>query len=268
MAIVLCYHRVHRDPGPFTSSPELFRAHLEALRSDGYEFIGLAEFENAAASGFRKSAKQILVTTDDGYADNWFWGYPILRELGVPAVFFVITDAITEAGIRLRSDQVQSDTDSQSWPTRDERLSWSELRHMAADGLVSVQSHTAFHRDYSGLARKPEALSSSLDEDLADSIKAIENGVGRAPTALAWPWGFSTRAMRSRASEAGFAFQFSVVPGRNDFLTSHRLLHRYCCDGAPVTDVMRMISLLSRPLAGVVYSLGRLGVNRAKALVR
>ena len=99
MLVVLTYHRI-TTPGPqagpfydrvISATPESFRAQLLYLTKQ-YHFIGLdqvlgMEFERSDCS--REPA--MLVTFDDGYRDNFEAALPILRELGVPATFFIPT---------------------------------------------------------------------------------------------------------------------------------------------------------------------------------
>lgn len=265
MAIVLCYHHVSRERGSFTSSPELFREHLLSLRDEGFRFLSFEQFQACAERRFMGSRKQILVTTDDGYADNWFWAYPVLRELGIPSVFFLITSQIADGPARLRSDQVADPTDPGHWPQPDQRLTWSEIQAMSAEGLVSMQSHTASHRDLASLLGRPAELQSFVAGDVAESRRAIETTTGLAPVGLAWPWGFNTRITRESAARTGFRYQFSVVPGNNSVLTHRRLLYRYCCDGLPTARLLRMTSVLSAPIVGDVYSIARLAYNRLRS---
>lgn len=96
--VVLTYHRIG-DPagqpyyGPiWSATPEVFRAQVGRLR-DTFRVIGLDEA--AALVGDGKSADLreplAMVTFDDGQRDNVEVALPVLRELGVPATFFLPT---------------------------------------------------------------------------------------------------------------------------------------------------------------------------------
>jgi peptidoglycan/xylan/chitin deacetylase (PgdA/CDA1 family) len=85
--IVLLYHRVTNlssDPELLAVSPGNFRRHMEFLKRQFH----LLRFEDEW-SGLKEPA--VVITFDDGYADNVSEALPILEELEVPATFFVST---------------------------------------------------------------------------------------------------------------------------------------------------------------------------------
>src|SRR4051812_23358144 len=96
---VFTYHRIavpgvgsddYYDP-VISATPAAFRAQVEFLR-DRFSVIHL---DDLAAPGGppRPDTKRptALITFDDGYRDNVTTALPILRELGVPAAFFIPT---------------------------------------------------------------------------------------------------------------------------------------------------------------------------------
>lgn len=85
--LVLIYHRVtalSSDPQLLAVSPENFRSQIEFLKAN----LPILRFE-ADWSAVREPS--IVITFDDGYADNFLEALPILEETGVPATFFVST---------------------------------------------------------------------------------------------------------------------------------------------------------------------------------
>jgi peptidoglycan/xylan/chitin deacetylase (PgdA/CDA1 family) len=99
---VLAYHRERELPGkarfeydpPLVSaSPQNFRAQMEYIR-DRYHPISSTELIALVEQGREVPRNAVLVTFDDGYDDNYRIAFPILRELGVPATFFVSTGHI------------------------------------------------------------------------------------------------------------------------------------------------------------------------------
>jgi peptidoglycan/xylan/chitin deacetylase (PgdA/CDA1 family) len=88
--IILIYHRVadlRSDPEMLAVSPVNFRRQMEFLKRR----FPILRFEEDW-TGHKEPA--VVVTFDDGYADNLHEALPILEEVGVPATFFISTGNI------------------------------------------------------------------------------------------------------------------------------------------------------------------------------
>ncbi|HYW31414.1 MAG TPA: polysaccharide deacetylase family protein [Gemmatimonas sp.] len=94
-AAILCYHRVTSlewDPHRLALSPAQFEEHLIALREIGTPTT-LESLATAVRDG-RWIRNAIVVTFDDGYADNLYEAKPLLEKYEVPATVFVTTGQI------------------------------------------------------------------------------------------------------------------------------------------------------------------------------
>ncbi len=91
-ALILLYHRVTElpsDPHLLCVTPEHFGEHLEILRKYGRP---LQVQRLAQALGQEKLPRgAIVVTFDDGYADNLSHAEPLLARYDIPATIFVTT---------------------------------------------------------------------------------------------------------------------------------------------------------------------------------
>jgi peptidoglycan/xylan/chitin deacetylase (PgdA/CDA1 family) len=99
--VVLTYHRVlppdhaerrFEQPGMIVS-PELLALHFDTLR-EHFTPIHLDDWLDQASSGGLEAARYAAVTFDDGWADNYAHGWPVLRAAGMPATVFVVTDYV------------------------------------------------------------------------------------------------------------------------------------------------------------------------------
>lgn len=87
---VLLYHRVSNlnfDPWKLAIAPEEFDNHMRYIR-DNYNIM---RFEDDWSN---INEKTIIVTFDDGYADNFYNAIPILKKYDIPATFFISTNNI------------------------------------------------------------------------------------------------------------------------------------------------------------------------------
>lgn len=88
--LILLYHRVanlETDPQLLSVSPGHFAEHLEYI-SDHYTPISLAEL-NRAIEEKKIPDKSVVITFDDGYADNFLNAKPLLEKYDIPATVFV-----------------------------------------------------------------------------------------------------------------------------------------------------------------------------------
>ncbi len=100
--LILAYHRVRDvvDEDAFgfdldlvSASCAQFRAQMSLLR-ERFNPVRFADLAAALAGGPPLPPRAVIVSFDDGYDDNYRCAFPILRELGVPAMFFVSTGHI------------------------------------------------------------------------------------------------------------------------------------------------------------------------------
>lgn len=99
---ILAYHRVVEriDAGRFLFDPELLSADAANFRAQmlhvkrHYTALRLGEAMALLDAGKPLPSGALVVTFDDGYDDNYRVAFPILRELGLPATFFVSTGYI------------------------------------------------------------------------------------------------------------------------------------------------------------------------------
>jgi peptidoglycan/xylan/chitin deacetylase (PgdA/CDA1 family) len=91
-ALILGYHRVDDvspDPYSLAVSPENFSEQLAFLRKQTYP-IGLHTLVESLKTG-KIPRRAVVITFDDGYADNLYTAKPLLERYEVPATVFVAT---------------------------------------------------------------------------------------------------------------------------------------------------------------------------------
>ncbi len=107
--VVVNYHRIRPaasagffstdfDENVFGPTVEEFRSQMQWLKANR---CVLSEADLLAALRSQRPERYLpaspaLVTFDDGYVDNYTLALPILKELGIPAIFFISTQAVEE----------------------------------------------------------------------------------------------------------------------------------------------------------------------------
>jgi peptidoglycan/xylan/chitin deacetylase (PgdA/CDA1 family) len=102
---ILTYHRVLSRHDPYREGDVLLRVFDAQMRmlSRFYRVMTLADAVTAQAEG-RLPYRAMVVTFDDGYADNHDVDLPILQNYGIPATFFVATGFLN--GGRMWNDTI------------------------------------------------------------------------------------------------------------------------------------------------------------------
>jgi len=193
---ILMYHEIAAPPDTASRlavSPGAFARQLGYLRDAGFTavtFTAAAAALSGDACGL--PARPIVLTFDDGFADNHREALPLLARYGFTATVFVTTGWIADAGPRSAGRR----------PGR--MLCWSQIRELAAAGVeIGAHSHSHPQLDQIGLSR--------LRDELGTSRKLLEDGLGRAVPSMAYPFGYSNARVREMTREAGYQYACAVA---------------------------------------------------------
>jgi peptidoglycan/xylan/chitin deacetylase (PgdA/CDA1 family) len=173
-AAVLLFHRVTDDipEDGITVSERTFRVMVENLARH-YRPISLSALLGHFERGEMWPSRTVVVTFDDGYRDNYEHAAPILTEFGVPATFFVTTDAIGSERVMPWDEHVRGRV---PW------MNWNQVRELYSRGF-EIGSHTLTHPDL-GQLRGPRAW-----EEISDSKARLEGHLGAGIPFFAYPFG-------------------------------------------------------------------------------
>ncbi len=173
-----------------------FEAHLGLLQSLSCRVIPLSTWvawrlAKAQGEDLPLPPRAVVLTADDGHRSQFEVMAPRLRERGWPVTLFIYPSAISNAAYA---------------------MTWAQLRELAADTRVSVQSHTYWHPDLLRERRRmaPAAFQRFAGDQLTRSRDMLEQQLGRPVTLLAWPFGQSDDALARQAAEAGYLAAFSL----------------------------------------------------------
>ena len=130
---ILTYHSISNEIEPDeTVTPEEFGRQLQYIK-ENYKVIFLEEAIEYLQTDLGKVSGSIVITFDDGYSDNYYNAYPLLKKHNFPATIFLISDFIeNNEGKYLSSSQI----------------------HEMKDNNISFGSHTISHRILTSLTNE------------------------------------------------------------------------------------------------------------------
>ncbi len=148
---VMLFHQVNAKSN---THPNELEAYFLYLKSNKYNTHTLAEIDTLYAAHHKIPKKSVVLTFDDGYADNYTIVFPLLKKYNLKAVFFVNTLFIKDMADRSALVYEHSDTVNanliqmyfnQQNPQSDQYITWAEMAEMEASGLVDIQCHSHRH---------------------------------------------------------------------------------------------------------------------------
>ncbi len=184
---VLMYHAIESLPGNSLGvPPQQFAQEMQYLHQHGYQTLSLDVLRNLIQNPQNTAlpTQPILLTFDDGYADNYRTAWPIMRQFGFTGTFFVVTAAVGSG-----------------------MMTWDNLKDLAQEGN-SIGSHTIHHYDLTTLSPI------RLKQELADSKAAIEKELGISVFAFCYPSGRYNTATLAMLTQTGYTLAFTTEPGR------------------------------------------------------
>lgn len=172
---ILTYHHVsdgHPNNRYYVSVSD-FRDQMEALRRLGRTAITLADLVRALHGGALPE-NPVVITFDDGDLDVYQNAFPIMRDLGFPGVFFIISTTLHSEGF----------------------VDASQLQEMIAAGW-EIGSHSRTHANLTKYG---------VDgmKEMAQSRKELEQTLGVPVISFAYPFNAENQSILAGARLAGY----------------------------------------------------------------
>lgn len=174
---IFCYHRINtRERNPLGVDLQVFKEQLELFASTGTLLDPETFFRFAQGEISLTSARNFLLTFDDGYVSTVEAAFPVLQNAGARAISFIATDHLG------RQSPYSPDRRN---PSRERLLNIDEVRH--SQSVYLYQSHGHRHIDYFHSSKE------SVLADLAASLGWFEQALGYRPCSIAYPFGLAPR---------------------------------------------------------------------------
>lgn len=127
-----------------------FEEHLKYFAKSGYKYIFLKDLITISKDpDMDQGDKQVCLTFDDGYVDNFIYVYPLLKKYKAKATIFVNPVFVDKRPlIRKTLEDFWHNKAILAEINQWGFLSWDEMRLMEQSGFVDVQSHTLTHTKY------------------------------------------------------------------------------------------------------------------------
>jgi len=186
---VLMYHHIEpvarseSDPVRVLGiSKDKFDEQMNYLKSGSYNAISLADLYRKIAAG-ESTEKNVVLTFDDGYIDNFEVAWPIMQKYGFKGTFFIISNRIGTADY-MNKEQIK----------------------ILQDSGCEIGSHTETHPDLTKLS------TSRLKEEIEGSKANIGELIGREIISFCYPVGRFNSRVENEVRNAGY--QIAVTTSR------------------------------------------------------
>lgn len=189
---VLMYHRVVAEVpsksrhGIWVTATE-FRQQMQSLHRRGFTPITFYDIDEFRKGRTVLPAKPIVITFDDGYADNHAIAFPILKEFDFSAVIYMV----------MGSDPLTNhwDADEPQVPLMNHMM----IREMSTYG-IEFGSHTMTHPHLPVLSRE------QLDGEMIDSKRVLEAIIQKTVISFAYPYADYSDAVKRQTAAAGYRY--------------------------------------------------------------
>jgi peptidoglycan/xylan/chitin deacetylase (PgdA/CDA1 family) len=127
----------------------------------------------------------VLLTFDDGYADNYTHALPLLKELGLNATLFVSPGTVEDGYF----------------------LNWEQITEMHEAGW-DIQPHGMTHPHLPRLKAEDQA------HEIVEAKRQIEEQLGTTADIYCYPYGEYNQTTLTILKENGFRYAFTIDQGK------------------------------------------------------
>ena len=148
----------------------------------GDQFNAILKYEKPCSSVVRAlneagSKPQLILTFDDGHQSDFDIVFPLLKDAGATATFFIVPDFVGKKG----------------------HMTWDDIRALHQGGM-EIGSHSFSHPDFRTLSDV------EAEYELSASKATIEQEINAEVSSFAFPFGFAPRRFYATAVSVGYSY--------------------------------------------------------------
>ncbi len=199
---IIMYHSILKDQklqNDYTISPTLMENDLKYLTSSGYTTVTVDDLINYVYHGKKLPEKCIMLTFDDGYYNNYYYAYPLLKKYKCKAVISPI------------ASMTEKFTQTQDISVSYGHISNDDIKEMVSSGYVEIQNHSYdMHtlKPRKGVSRKQgesfDNYKKAITDDITKAQNYLENVTGEKPSCFVYPFGAKCNSTEEIVRELGF----------------------------------------------------------------
>ena len=179
---ILEYHCVSDvAPNMYWVSTSDFKAQMDELVKNGYHSVTMDTITKAMKGGAPLPNKPIAITFDDGCENIYTKAFPILKERGLNAEIYIITDSMGNSAAE-RKSSATAKLGENGESSLNYYLTWTEVKEMSEAGW-GIGSHSRTHPYMSAID------DANLTQEILYSKLAILENIGVNPISFSYPYG-------------------------------------------------------------------------------
>ncbi len=203
---ILMYHSISDDANvkfkQFTVPLTLFADQMSYLHNSGYRTVNITQCLDILYQDFPTLPDKIVVLTfDDGFSDFYTEALPVLKKYNFTATIYITTGFIDKTSTWLQRE---------GEPGR-QMLTWAQVVEISRSG-IECGAHTHHHPQLDTL---PIAIAKN---EIVQSKELLEHYLNQDVLSFAYPFGYSTAAVRQAVRDAGYTSACAV---KHDMTSEH-----------------------------------------------
>jgi peptidoglycan/xylan/chitin deacetylase (PgdA/CDA1 family) len=232
---IIMYHEVKPyNAGKDVITPYEIESDLKFLKENKYSTITMTDLIDYVYKNKELPENPIILSFDDGYLNNYFFVYPLLKKYNMKIVLSIIgknTDDFT----RIPDNNLDYS-----------HVTWNQINEMIHSGHVEIQNHTYnMHKitpkRYGCRKKRGESIEhyeQILTEDIGKLQQEITLLTGFTPNTFAYPYGQVSKESVPIIKNLGFKASLSCDYGINIVINDPEMLYglkRICrSHGVPI----------------------------------
>lgn len=208
---IVMYHALLRDPGrqnKYVISPELFEDDLKYLSARGYTPVFMKEVIDYVNNGGDLPRKPVVLTFDDGYFNNYYYAFPLLKKYNMKAVISIVG--------KMTDDFTNHPDENPNYS----HVTWDHVLEMHLSGYWEIQNHSYNCHSYdkrNGVSQVSTETKKEYRSFLMSDLMHLQNKIayvtGVAPNTFTYPFGAFNENTDAILKEIGFAATLSCTEG-------------------------------------------------------